>query len=232
MFVGVVLARFLIPLLIPRFPLPAILAALVLDAADQTIFQSFGYDPPGYQTYDKALDVYYLAIAYFSTMRNWRDPVAFQVARFLYIYRLIGVTASNSPRPVAAARLPNTFEYFFIAYEFVRTRWNVRRLSARAIVGIAAFIWIVVKLPQEWWIHVAKLDFTDAMANHPYMWGVLAALVVIAGTALYVFRERIPTADWPFTVRVLDHLEPYEPGDGLRERFFSVILLEKVVIMG
>ena len=75
-FVVVVLLRFLVPLAIPRFPLPAILAALVLDAADQSIFQMFTDDPlPGYQTYDKALDVYYLAIAYMSTMRNWRDPV-------------------------------------------------------------------------------------------------------------------------------------------------------------
>ena len=81
-FIVVVLLRFFVPLAIPRYPLPAILAALVLDAADQSIFQMFTDDPlPGYQTYDKALDVYYLAIAYISTMRNWRDPVAFRTAR-------------------------------------------------------------------------------------------------------------------------------------------------------
>ena len=28
---------------------------------------------------------------------------------------------------------------------------------------MAAFIWIFIKLPQEWWIHVAQLDFTDFM---------------------------------------------------------------------
>ena len=37
-FVSVVLIRFLLPLLIPKFPLPAILGCLVMDAADQTIF--------------------------------------------------------------------------------------------------------------------------------------------------------------------------------------------------
>ena len=63
-FLAVVGARFLVPLLIPRYPLPAIVTALVLDGVDQTIFQAFGYDPPGYQGYDKAMDVYYLAIAY------------------------------------------------------------------------------------------------------------------------------------------------------------------------
>ena len=28
---------------------------------------------------------------------------------------------------------------------------------------MAAFIWIFIKLPQEWWIHIAQLDFTDFM---------------------------------------------------------------------
>ena len=40
-FVAVVGARFLVPLFIPRFTLPAILAALVLDAVDQTAFAAF-----------------------------------------------------------------------------------------------------------------------------------------------------------------------------------------------
>ena len=70
-FLLVIGARFLVPLLIPRFPLPALLTALVLDGVDQTIFQTLGYDPPGYQGYDKAMDVYYLSIAYLSTLRNW-----------------------------------------------------------------------------------------------------------------------------------------------------------------
>ena len=92
-FVGVVVVRLLLPLLIPRFPLPAIVASLIVDGVDQTIFQAFGYDPPGYQGYDKAMDVYYLAIAYMATMRNWVSPGAFQVGQFLYFYRLVGVVA-------------------------------------------------------------------------------------------------------------------------------------------
>ncbi|MGI9623512.1 MAG: hypothetical protein ACR2PK_11800, partial [Acidimicrobiales bacterium] len=56
-FAIVVGARLLVPLLIPRFPLPAILAALVIDAADQTVFQQLtDLDLDGYQSYDKALD--------------------------------------------------------------------------------------------------------------------------------------------------------------------------------
>jgi hypothetical protein len=45
---AVVASRFLVPLLIPRFPLPAVLAALVIDGIDQSVFHALGYDPPGY----------------------------------------------------------------------------------------------------------------------------------------------------------------------------------------
>ena len=80
-FVAVVGGRFVLPLFIPRWPLPAIIACLVLDGIDQSIFQAFGYDPPGYQGYDKAMDVFYLAIAYLSTLRNWASLPAFRVSR-------------------------------------------------------------------------------------------------------------------------------------------------------
>ena len=70
----------LLPLLILRYPLPALIGCLVLDGVDQTIFQLFGYDPPGYQSYDKAMDVFYLAIAYLATLRNWVDLNAFRLS--------------------------------------------------------------------------------------------------------------------------------------------------------
>jgi hypothetical protein len=237
-FVTIVLARFLLPLLIPRFPLPAIIACLVLDAVDQTVFAAFtSYEPPPdggtdwYQTYDKALDVYYLAIAYISTMRNWTDPLAFEVARFLYLYRLLGVVLFE----LVGARwmllvFANTFEYFFIAYEAVRTKWNPLRLSATAVVGIAAFIWIFVKLPQETWIHVAKLDFTDFMNNHSYMWGVLGGVAVVAVVLAAKNRHRVPEPDWSFTTDVNAHLEVGEQRFE-KEKFFDTVLIEKVALL-
>jgi hypothetical protein len=100
-FIAVVGARFLVPLLIPRYPLPAILAALILDGVDQTIFQSLGFDPPGYQGYDKAMDVYYLAIAYLATMRNWSSHSAVQVARFL-----VGRAARSDRGPAKEVHRP------------------------------------------------------------------------------------------------------------------------------
>src|SRR5258708_2119529 len=89
--VTIVLARLALPLAIPRWPM-VILAALVLDAVDGSLlahFTSVDVGPNGpYQSFDKALDIYYLAIAYLSTMRNWRSTPAFEIARFLFYYRL------------------------------------------------------------------------------------------------------------------------------------------------
>jgi hypothetical protein len=231
-FVVVVLLRFAVPLLIPKFPLPAIIACLVIDAADQSIFQMFTDDPlEGYQSYDKALDVYYLAIAYISTMRAWRSPVAFQISRFLYLYRLVGVTLFELlDQRWLLLVFPNTFEYFFIVYEAIRTRWNPLRLSATALVGIAAFIWVFIKLPQEWWIHVAQLDFTEFMDDHPWAWWVIGAAALALAIGIWVNRRRIPATDWPFTVAVDAHLPRIEIVHR-RTSILDAVLLEKVVFM-
>ena len=133
-FVVVIGARFLVPLLIPKFPLPAIIACLVLDAADQSIFQAMGFDPPGYQSYDKAMDVYYLAMAYLSTLRNWASLPAYKVTRFLYFYRLVGVVAFELTHTRALLLVfPNTFEYFFIAYEAIRSRWRTDAVATALV---------------------------------------------------------------------------------------------------
>src|SRR5688572_8080337 len=130
----VIAARFFVPLAIPRYPIPAGIAALVIDGVDQTIFQVFTTLPlAGYQSYDKALDIYYLSIAYLSTMRNWTNLTAFAMSRFLFYYRLVGSLLFELTQVRALLLLfPNTFEYFFLFYEGVRLRWNPRRMSAAA----------------------------------------------------------------------------------------------------
>ncbi|HMF41502.1 MAG TPA: hypothetical protein VKQ32_12450 [Polyangia bacterium] len=83
---AIVLARLALPLLIPRIPL-IILGTLVLDAADNSLlahFSSVDLGPAGpYQSFDKALDTYTLAVAHLATMRNWipATPTGRAVAR-------------------------------------------------------------------------------------------------------------------------------------------------------
>jgi hypothetical protein len=254
----VVSARILLPLGVFRFPLPTMLAALVIDGLDQTIFQTFtGLNLDDYQSYDKALDVYYLSMAYLAMLRNWVSRDAFDVGRFLYYFRLVGVVLFEQTQIRALLLVfPNTFEYFFDTYEAIRTRWDPRRLGRTLLIGIAAFIWIVIKLPQEWWIHVAQLDatdliktgifgvdatasWTDAIAARPWVLiVVVAAVVALLLVASWIVRHRLPPADHPFTLDA-DRHQPMVDGDAIdrerrriAERVFDLELLEKVVLIG
>ncbi len=253
-FAVVVGARLLVPLLILRYPLPAILAALVIDAADQTIFQQLtDLDLTSYQGYDKALDVYYLAIAYISTFRNWRHPAALTVATFLWYYRLVGVTQFELTEWRALLLIfPNTFEYFFIFFEVVRLKWSTSRVSARFVLWSAAAIWVFVKLPQEWWIHIAQLDFTDfmkedvfgvdgtdswgtALANRPAVTALVLALVTGLVVVAVVVWRRLPPGDHPVTFDA-DRIWPRDDPpvvpatwtDGLVEK---IVLLSLVLVI-
>jgi hypothetical protein len=231
--VGVVGVRFLAPLFILRFPLPAILVCLVADAVDQTIFQAaIGGDLDWYQSYDKAFDVYYLSFAFISTMTNWRDERAFRVSRVLFFWRLIGVVLFELTHWRTVLLLfPNAFEYFFIAYEAIRTRWNPVRLAVLVIVGMAVGITVFIKLPQEMWIHVLQLDFTDAVAAHPELAvATVAFLLVVTIAAVQVVR-RSPEPDWDLTLDVRRHL-PTRPQLGLRhQRIVDEILVEKLLFL-
>jgi hypothetical protein len=255
-FVVVVAARFLIPLGIPRFPLPFEIAAMLLDAADQTIFQTFTHlDLSGYQSYDKALDVYYLSIIYFATMRNWTHLFAFEVNRFLYFYRLVGVVLFEATHTRALLLIfPNTFEYFFIFYEVVRLRWNPKRMSKGLVIGATAFIWIFIKLPQEYWIHVAQLDTTDIIKEDIFgvptdtNWGTIISdnLFVFIGLAIVIVAliwgakwavvNKLPPADWKLSFDADAHDREVTDDQimvetrRLARRVFDRELIEKIVM--
>ncbi len=250
-------ARFLLPLTIPRYPLPGIIASLVLDGVDQTIFQQFtNLSLEGYQGYDKALDIYYLAVAYISTLRNWSNRFAFQVSRFLFYWRLVGVALFELThlRPLLLI-FPNTFEYFFIFYEAYRLRWDAGRMSKRLLVGAAALIWIVIKLPQEYWIHIAQADTTDWIKTGLFgvpvdtPWGeilsawpgvfvvVLALLILILAGVGWFVRRRLPPADRALAFSADAH-QPAFSGAEVRSalarearQIVDAALIEKIVLL-
>lgn len=106
---------------------------------------------------------------------------------------------------------PNTFEYFFIAYELLRTR-DPTRASARYWILWAAGIWIFIKLPQEWWIHIAQLDVTDPIRKYAWLVPIVAAVV---GAAVLVYfkwiKPRRSATDFPFRFAA----DELPPGDEL-----------------
>jgi len=253
----VVGARLFLPLVIPYWPLPGVLACMILDSADQTIFQQFpAINLDGYQSYDKSLDIYYLAITYLSTLRNWINPTAFKMSWFLYYYRLVGVVAFELTQVRALLFIfPNTFEYFFTFVEAVRMRWNTLRMGVWTVGLSAAAIWIFIKLPQEWWIHIAKMDLTEfvkesvfgadatatwgtAIGNRPgVLVAMIAALVLLVSVVYWIATRKAPPGDHGIRLKA-DPLPPELRGAELyrtvraTEKVFDRALLEKVVLTG
>lgn len=249
--------RLFVPLAIPKWPLPAGIACLVIDGLDKGIFEAFtDMNLDWYQGYDKALDIYYLAIAYLATMRNWSNLPAFAMSRFLWYYRLVGVLLFELSQIRAMLLLfPNTFEYFFLFYEGVRTRWNPKRMSVALVIGAAFAIWVFIKVPQEFWIHIAQLDFTDTFkervlgvpadtawgaafgANVPATIALLAAIVALAGLARWLLATKLPPADWGFTLSADAHGLGVTPAQVLAAqqaaagRLFSAMLWEKIALV-
>ena len=252
----VVGARFLLPFLIPFYPLPGSIACMLLDAIDQSIFQQFPEIPlDGYQSYDKALDIYYLSIMYTATLRNWTNLRAYGMARFLYFYRLVGdllfeLTGLRWLLFVFA----NTFEYFWDFCEAVRLRWNTARMGKWTVIIATALIWIFIKLPQEWWIHIAQLDMTDfikeqlfgvsadatwaeAISNRPMI--VVAAVVIVVALvvlAWWIITRKAPPADHRLRIKA-DPLPAELQGPELyqrarvEQRLFDRVLAEKLVLL-
>ena len=213
----------------------------MLDGVDQSIFQAFGYDPPGYQGYDKAMDVYYLAIAYLSTLRNWTSRPAFRVARFLYFYRLVGVSAFELTewRPLLLI-FPNTFEYFFIAYEVVRLRRDPCALQHAVLgrrrggdLGLRQAAAGVVDPHRPAGLH-RRAGRCTRRSVRPSS----SLLAVAAAAYWWLLRPRLSPPDWP--LRIAADPVPAQAGTWQQRaawlaahgRAVSAATLEKVVLVG
>ena len=112
---------------------------------------------------------------------------------------------------------------------FVRRWWIV----------MAGLIWVFIKLPQEYWIHVAQLDVTDTLEEYDWAWPLLITLLVVLAAVLwFVVRPRLPEPDW--ALRMSPDPLPEEMdtaaeraawrADATRVR--SGITAEKVVLVG
>jgi hypothetical protein len=109
----------------------------------------------------------------------------------------------------------------------------------RSWVLVAAAIWVFVKFPQEWWIHIAQLDLTETLAEVPWFGpAIVAALVVLGLVWWFAVRPRQPAPDWFWHVAA-DPLPPDAVTVAARNRWvaahgrlMSAGTLEKVVLVG
>ena len=241
-FWSVVTARFALPLLIPKYPLPGVVACLVLDAVDQTIFQAFGFNPPFYQSYDKAMDVFYLSSPTWPACGTGTNMSAFGIDRFLFFYRQIGVVAFELTRRARGCCWCSRTRSSTSSSPTKRSAPGGTRCGYefKFWVMVAAAIWIFIKLPQEYWIHIAELDLTDTIRDVP--WFGPAARRRHPRTdprsLVFVVRPRLPQADWslrlaadPLPAAIADASER-AAWQARHRKVFDEAALEKILLIG
>ena len=62
-------------------------------------------------------------------------------------------------------------------------------------------LWVFVKLPQEYWIHIAQRDMTDTIRENPAVGVALAVVAIVAIAVLLLFVRPIlgaPAWGWRF----------------------------------
>jgi hypothetical protein len=127
-------------------------------------------------------------------------------------------------------------------------------MTKRFVIGAAAAIWIFIKLPQEYWIHIAQLDTTDfikqdifgvptdtpwseILATNLWVIPVLAVIVVLILVVARWIVRRLPPADWGLKI-VADPIPAASAGGNegsdmntQSERFVNAALIEKFVLI-
>ncbi len=202
----VVAARLLAPLLMFRYPLPGLLASIIADGDRGPLHRFTDLSLEHYQLYDKSLDSWYLAVAYMSTLRNWADPTAIAIGRFLFLHRLAGVLLFTiTGAHVFLFVFPAAFEAYFALYEGFRTRWSPARLDRRWLVRLA-LVATALKLPQEFWLHIARRGTTAWLERNVFVepslrqvawFALLAALAAIGIDLVRRVLRRLPPPDHP-----------------------------------
>lgn len=149
-------------LFVLRWPFWGAVAAVVCDLCDLLLFNLFAVYAgwpgfAGYQAFDKWLDQVYLAAFLVVAIRRFASR-ARSVAITLYALRLVGFVAFESglaPRE-ALFLFPNLFEFWFIAVAFTM-RYRPAFEWTRARITVALGVLLVLKLLQEWALHVGRI---------------------------------------------------------------------------
>jgi hypothetical protein len=128
-------------------------------------------------------------------------------------------------------------------------------MSKKYLVSAAALIWIVIKLPQEYWIHISQTDTTDWIKTNLFSvpdtasWGdILQTKPVMCLTAFilvglvlaalwWLLKQRLPPADrkLAFTHYAYQPSFAIEKSVGsvasVTRRILNVTLLEKIALV-
>jgi len=149
------LIRLIVPFSILKWPLPGILLSNLADLYDwQFAPVHNAADMKLYQTWDKAMDLYYWLFALVIVFR-WKDIWAKRIAVGLFLYRIAGmglffVTGARS----ALFFFPNIFENFvilYLSYAFIFKDKLMFKTKRDAVLVLALLA--IPKIIHEYYLH-------------------------------------------------------------------------------
>jgi len=155
----ILMLKFVLPLLILRYPFQASWAGYVLDTLDGDILMPLGLDPVTYQKWDKAAD-WVTYVAMFFAGRRWEIRRTITV---LFALRSVGqllyfVTGND----LFFFFFPNFLEPLFLIYSLLRFRDERRAYERYRQHWVLVWsIVVVYKMWNEWNIHVARIDLSE-----------------------------------------------------------------------
>ncbi len=156
-FLIVVLIRLLVPLAIFRWQFFGGIAAVLVDALDVVFitFLNLGDFPSGmYAQIDKALDMYFLSIMLFVSLK-W-EQLAKWTSISLFSWRAIGVVLFEATGiRMLLFIFPNIFLWFYLFYT-ARNRYFPEFEMTKKKVVVILLIFLIPKLMQEYVLHIME----------------------------------------------------------------------------
>ncbi len=155
----VLVLKFVLPLLILRYPFQASWANFVLDTVNGDILMPLGLAPATYQAGDKAADwVTYVAMF----LAGWRWEIRRTIA-VLFVLLSVGQLAYFATgRDIVFIFFPNFLEPLFMIYSLLvfRDEGKAHERYRRHWLLIWSIV-VVYKMWNEWNIHVARIDLSQ-----------------------------------------------------------------------
>lgn len=172
-FVLIAVVRLGVPLAIYRWPFWAALASIAADSFDSIVQDALGVHPleGHYHNFDKAYDIYYLAIEATIVWR-WVDPLARITALVFFTLRLVavGLFEITNDRWLFFAVGPNVFENFYLFIAGMLTIDAAYRIrSVPHLVGIVLLVGIP-KIFQEYVMHYREAATWHFVKENVLLW--------------------------------------------------------------
>lgn len=169
MYYFIVLLRILVAPLIFTWPLLSIILSFLLDIVDIEFASRGVMTLKNYEKWDKALDLWwYLNIFVFGWF-NFPQYKYFLLV--LFTFRMVGdiIFFLKNDRRIFII-FPNLFENVFYLIFFSLKFDQLNYLLDKKHIFVSLSIVIVIKILQEWWIHVAQISIPEDFFGKKREW--------------------------------------------------------------